>query len=532
MPYPTRRTRRAVGTSLATLCLAVLGACTMVGPDYKQPPTRFDDHWLDNGSGQPIDTAQAAQWWTAFDDATLNNLVQRGYQNNLSLQIAGARVLQARAILAQSIGELYPQQQGINGAYTYTRSSGATGILAELDPSHTTASLGFSLAWELDFWGKYRRAIQANDANFKASIAAYDDALVTLISDIAGSYVQIRTLQAQIAVAQANVKVQQESLRIANARYNAGQTSMLDVQQALTQLNETLATEPQLQAQLRQQKDALAVLLGDTPGSVDGLLGGDGRIPGVPATLTAPIPKDVLRQRPDVRQAELQALAQSAAIGVAKAQLFPSLSLLGSFGFASINTGNNNIGDLFQWNSRAISLGPSLSIPLFNYGQLTNQVRAQDAAFQQSILNYQNVVLSAQQEVQDNLAGYTHGKQAVDALTKANTSATESTRLAMIRYQAGESDYTPVLNAEQAQLRVQNSLVLAQGGLPQSVIGLYRALGGGWQIRGNNDVVPDSMKQEMGKRTDWGSLLDAADPAPGELPSAQDPQKLIRAPQW
>jgi NodT family efflux transporter outer membrane factor (OMF) lipoprotein len=349
--------------------------------------------------------------------------------------------------------------------------------------------------------------VQANDASFLGSIDAYNAALVSLTGSIAQTYVNIRTLQVQIQVAQANIVAQTESLRIATAQFQAGQTSMLDVDQAQTQLGITEATLPTLQSELGTQKDALAVLLGTTPDQIDPLLSHGGAIPTTPDDIAVGIPKDLLRQRPDVQQAELAAATQSAQLGVAKAQLYPALSLTGTFGYESSNAPSASVGDLFQWSSRAVSLGPSVTIPLFNYGQLTNQVRAQDAVFEQSILNYQNTVLQAQQEVQDAITNYVQSRQAVAKLETSTASAIDSTRLAMIRYVDGASDYTTVLTAEQQQLQVQNSLAIAQGNVPLAAISLYTALGGGWQMAISHDPVPDSIKADMSARTNWGGLL-------------------------
>ncbi len=517
---------RILFAAIAPLALA----CCMVGPDFTTPKSEVAAHYqgTENLQAGPVNDAI---WWQNFHDPTLDRLIQAGYENNLSLQIAGVRVLQARAQLAAAVGELYPQQQGAFGNYTYERQSEASPSNIEAAETYlNVAQLGFTANWELDFWGKFRRAIQANDADFLGSIDAYDAALVTLTSDIATSYIAIRTLQAQIQVAQTNIVVQKESLRIANAQFHAGQTSLLDVEQAQTQLGITEATLPTLQAQLGVQEDALAVLLGITPEKVAPLLASSTAIPQAPAGVVVGIPKDLLRQRPDVKQAELAAASQSALIGVAKAQLYPALSLSGTFGWESSSSNRASLGDLFNWSSRAITLGPSVQIPLFNYGQLTNQVRAQDAAFEQSILNYQNIVLQAQQQVQDAITNYVQAQRAVAALDASVQSAVQATNLAMIRYVDGASDYTTVLTVEQAQLQVQNSLAVAQGNVPQSLVSLYAALGGGWQIAQGHDVVPDNIMADMARRTNWGGLLAPENHAAPMTPAQQIKQTYV--PNW
>ncbi len=485
-------------------CL-LLSSC-MVGPNYKEPIKPVVAHWPKKDATVKEAPFTTTKWWRVFNDPVLTSLICQGYHNNLTLQSAGVRVLQTRALLAQSVGQLYPQQQAAIGNFTYYEIGGSE-LQTILPSSFETLSLGFSANWEIDFWGKYRRAIQANDATFLSSIAAYDNALVTLTADIASTYIQIRTYERQIKVTKANIVVQREGLKIARARYNAGQTNLIDVEQAQTELSQTEASLPPLVNNLEQQKNALALLLGTVPNGLDGELRKSKGIPLAPSTVAVGIPIETLARRPDIYQARMEAIAQSAKIGATKANLFPSFALNGTFVFSSNSIGQNSISDIFQWSNRSITAGPAMTWPILNYGQITNAVRAQDAVFQQSILSYINLVLKAQQEVQNSISAYIEAKKAERALTKANTAAIKTLKLAIIRYVDGEVDFTPVLNAEQQQLSVQTSLVNAQANIPLALVSLYRALGGGWQIRGANDVVPQQIKAEMAARTNWGTLL-------------------------
>lgn len=514
-------------TFLLTLCL-LLSAC-MVGPDYQEPQKQVAAHWAKKNPSVKEAPFKDTKWWQEFHDPVLTSIIYQGYRNNLSVQSAGVKVLQARAQLAQAVGNLYPQQQTIVGNYTYTRIGG-TSFQQILPPSFDTALLGFSANWELDFWGKYRRAIQANDAAFLESLAAYDNALVTLNSDVATTYIKIRTYERQIIITKENIVVQKIGLKIAKARFNAGEASLVDVEQALTELTQTEATLPSIITNLQKQKDALAVLLGTIPNDIDKFIQKSHGIPKAPKSVAVGIPKEALARRPDIHQARLDAVAQSATIGAKKASLYPSLSLSGAFAFSSNNIGTNSIGDLFQWSNRNIAAGPGLNWPILNYGQITNAVRAQDAVFQQSLLNYVNLVLKAQQEVQDNITAYIETKKAEQFLSQANTSATKSLKLALIRYKEGETDFTPVLNAEQQQLSVQTSLVNAQGDIPLALVALYRALGGGWEIRGGDDVVSQQIKTEMAARTNWGTLLKQ----PNHQPPVTRKQKIkeLYLPKW
>ncbi|WP_058441294.1 efflux transporter outer membrane subunit [Legionella brunensis] len=508
-------------------CL-LLSAC-MVGPDYKEPAKIVAAHWMQLNSTVKEIPLRNANWWKAFNDPTLTALIYQGYYNNLSLQITGVRVLQTRAQLAQSVGELYPQKQAMVGDYTYNRIGGSS-LQTILPSSFKTAALGFSASWELDFWGKYRRAIRADDATFLASVAAYDNALVTLTSDVASAYVSIRTDEKLIRVTKANIQLQAMSLKIAKSRYKGGQTSLLDVEQAQTELAETEATLPTLISDLQRQKDKLGVLLGIIPNQVDALLKKSYGIPRTPPTVAVSIPLETLIQRPDIHQARLEAVAESEKIGAVKANLYPALSLVGNFSFAANTIGKNSISDIFNWSNRTITAGPQLAWSLLNYGQITNAVRAQDAVFQQVLLKYLNVVLNAQQEVQDNITRYVEAKKSLAFLVQANNSATVSTKLALVRYREGEANYTTVIDVERQQLRVQTSLANAQGEVAQALVALYRSLGGGWQIRGCNDIVPKHIKQEMAARTNWGSLLKETN----HMPPATNKQRIkqLYLPTW
>lgn len=478
----------------------------MVGPDYKEPNKPVAEQWKINDDSISQEPFENRDWWEVFHDDVLTQLIKEGYAGNLSLQSTGVKVLQARAQLAQSVGELYPQQQAMIGNLTYYRTGGSQ-FESVLPTYLATDALGFSTNWELDFWGKYRRAIQSNNASFLASLAAYDHALVTLTSDIASVYIKIRTTQEQIKITTANIQVQIKGFEIAKARHNAGEVSLVDVEQALAELSETQAKLPQFNNELQKQKDALCFLLGMVPNQLDCLLDLEQGIPEAPLSVAVGIPIETIAKRPDIRQSRLNAIAQSELIGATKANLYPSLSLTGTFAFTSNNIAGSSLGNLFDWSNRMYSAGPALNWSILNYGQITNSVRVQDALFQEALLNYVNAVLKAQQEVQDSITAFIEAKVAVRYLTEANRAAVKTLELALIRYREGESDFTPVLNAEQQQLRIQSSLTAALGEVPQALVSLYRSLGGGWEVGIGDDVIPDSIKCEMLKRTDWGTLL-------------------------
>jgi NodT family efflux transporter outer membrane factor (OMF) lipoprotein len=492
----------------ALLGTVALGGCK-VGPNFYRPDSPVAAHWIDappQATPAPVDTVS---WWKLFGDPTLDGLVDAAYHGNLSLQSAAARILQAQAQLNVDIGELFPQQQVLAGGAQYERQAQSQLLAPGQNPIVKSSQLGLSATWELDFWGKYRRAIEADRAAMLASVAAYDSALVSLTAGVASTYVNIRVFEARIKVAQDNLDTQRESLRIAKAQFEAGETSELDVQQAQTQLSQTEAQIPGLQNSLRTNKDSLAVLLGITPDQVDARLGTGATIPSAPAHVADGMPKDLLRRRPDVLQAELAAAAQSAAIGVAKANLFPSFSLAGSFGFVGTNARNGSLGDLFNWDNRAATAGASFVFPILNYGRIVNSVRVQDALFEQAVLTYQNTVLQAQQEVEDARVGFSSAQATLAPLGDAASSARRATELAIVRYKEGAADYTTVLSAEQQELQIEDALASAKGSVPLAVVAVYRALGGGWQLREGQDLLPQKTREEMQHRTNWGGLPDS-----------------------
>jgi NodT family efflux transporter outer membrane factor (OMF) lipoprotein len=525
--------RALKGALLWAMLLISLSACTMVGPDFVQPTADVSQQWVEADDERVrTEPPQYKNWWQVFNDPVLDNLIKTAYEQNLPLRIAGVRVFEARALLGIAIGEWYPQvQQGFGSAIYNRVSENAPSASQSVDGDYSfwQADIGIGASWELDFWGKFRRAIESADANFLSSIAAYDDVLVSLTADVAFTYVLIRTFEERLRIARENLVTQKESLRIAQARFEAGATSERDVQQALTQLNSTESEIPFLETGLRQAQNGLSILLGMPPGQLDDLLDGSSGIPRAPLEVAVGIPAELLRRRPDIRNAELQAAAQSGLIGVAKADLYPSFSLIGSFGFLSSDVGKFDLDDIFLWESRTASFGPSFRWNILNYGQITNTVRVQDARFQELIVNYQNTVLRAQQEVEDGLVAFLKGQERVDLLSKAVEAAKRSADLALIQYREGATDYTTVLTAQQALLSEQDRLAGSQGEVPQGLIAVYRALGGGWEIREGKDFIPLETMAEMKERTNWGGLLK---PAAVQQPPDAKPTASIRTPDW
>jgi len=505
--------------------------CIKVGPDFTPPAVQISKKWLDSDDRRvKAESEQNRYWWRVFKDPLLDKLIEKAYQENLPLRVAGLRVLEARAQLGIAIGDWYPQTQQMFGSLEKIRTSAHVPAAAGASQLNFSQSeIGLQASWELDFWGKFRRAIEASDASLLAAMTDYDSILVSLTADVANSYILIRTVEKRLGIARQNVAAQQESLEIADVRFKGGTTSQRDVEQAKTQLSNTKAAIPSLEIQLRQAKNALSVLLGMPPSTLTGLLQSASEIPVPPPYVAAGIPADLLRRRPDIKSVELEAAAQCAQIGVAKADLLPALSLNGTFGLMSSDVGKFKLEDMFQWRSREGSGGIGFQWNVLNYGRLTNQVRVQDARFQEVLITYQNAVLRAQQEVEDSLVAFLQTQERASVLTESTEAAKRSLEIAVLQYRQGITDFTTVLIAQLALLNAQDSLANTLGDISHNLVGVYRALGGGWQIREGNDFVPESIKREMAKRTDWGNLLK---PTADISAVKEKHDTLVRPPVW
>jgi NodT family efflux transporter outer membrane factor (OMF) lipoprotein len=439
------------------------------------------------------------RWWQhAFADPVLDQLIQQALQNNLTLRSAGLRVLQSQQQLAIAIGNQYPQQQQISAKAQREQENGTRS---------NDYDVGFNLTWELDFWGRFQRQIESASANLDVSVANYDEAMVSLVAQVAQSYLLLRTFQDRLAIARENIKLQEESLRIAQAKLNAGDTSELDVDQATSLLYSTRANLPALEVSLQQTKNALALLLGESPQDFNKLAANMGVIPTSTPAVALGMPQDLIRQRPDVRTAERQLAAQSAEIGFALAELYPSFSIGGSIGSNAMETDDlfSNEGEVwnifggFQWN-------------VLNYGRLQSNVRLQDARFQQLLVDYQFTVLQAQVDVENAIVAYIKTHQQVKEYRLAETAAQLAVNVSTAQYQDGLVDFNTVITNLNALATQQDLLASTRGEVATSLVQVYRSLGGGWQIRDDRDPVdllPAGMKETMKQRTGaWEGVLD------------------------
>ncbi|HWL08476.1 MAG TPA: efflux transporter outer membrane subunit [Planctomicrobium sp.] len=461
-----------------------------VGPNYKRPAVPVADEWIDSQDPKvSSESANLQSWWLVFQDPILDNLIQTSYQQNLTLREVGFRVAEAQAQRGVVAGQLFPQSQELLGEFNRFDRSTQTALFPQLPPGSPFSNLGAtrynnwrigsSLAWELDFWGRYRRAIDAADARLDASVEDYDDALVLLIGEVASTYIELRTFDQRLMVARQNAELQNESVRVAQARFDAmAVDSELDTPQAKSNLGNTLAAVEALEISRRRSQNRLAVLMGVPPHDLTYLLGDSAEIPVPPDVVTAGVPAELIWKRPDVRRAERLVAAQSEEIGIAQAELYPHISINGMLSWEA-----GRFSDIFKGGAFGGSIGPSFRWNVLNYGRLLNNIRVQDARFQQLIANYQQTVLTANEEAENAIVAYLHFADQVRVLEESARQAMDAERVAQIKYREGEIDFNRLFTVQQLLLAQQESLAGARGNAAQSLVDLYRALGGGWEIR-------------------------------------------------
>ena len=494
------------------ICLLTVG-CAAIGPDFEKPQAPVVEDWTSDNPVISRDSMDLREWWTVFNDPVLNQLIEEAFQQNLPLQLTGLRILEARARLGVAEGNRYPQVQQISGTASTNQVSENTPNFSPIaDTSFNSYEFGFDAAWEIDFWGRIGRGIEAADASLNSSYADYDDARVSLAAEVARIYVSIRTLQTQLELARENVVLQTESLRIAQIRFDNGATSNLDVQQAKSNLTSTQASIPALTSSLYQAINGLAVLMGKPPGKLklDPIY--NSGIPVAPALIATGIPSELLRRRPDVRSAEFQAASQSALVGVAEGDLYPRFALFGSIGVQASDTGSSDAGDLFSSDSVFYSAGPTFSWNIFNYGQIRNNVRVEDARYQQTLVNYQDTVLRAYQETEDAMIGFLQAQIEARFREQSAVAAQRATELANIQYREGATDFQRVIDSERSLVAQQDAWTTARGNIALNLIALYKALGGGWSPPDENtsdrDYVSEETRKTMTERTNWGDILE------------------------
>jgi NodT family efflux transporter outer membrane factor (OMF) lipoprotein len=497
----------------------LLAACAPVGPDFVRPDAPTNPAWLQQEL-ELYDTSapELADWWKQLDDPILDRLIELALTQNNNLRIVGLRVIEAQAALAIARGNQYPQQQVVVGDATAVGASESNANTTAGDLSFTQFNLGASVSWEIDFWGRFRRGVEAADASLLASIADFDDARLLLIAAVADTYIAIRATEEQLQLARESVAIQRRSYDIVRLLYENGEKSELDALQAETLLLSSEATIPNLEATLQQARNALSVLLGLPPQEVREGLVGEGLLPKLPDNVSVGIPANLLRQRPDVRGAELNAIAQNAVVGISTANLYPSFSLNGFIGLAAsgntdtTRTGDSGIGELFRAESLTYSVGPAFVWPFLNYGRIRNDIRVQDARLQQALIAYRETVLQAAREVEDAMIALARARETDSLLGKTVDVAQRSADISMLRYNEGFADYQRVLNAQQSLFGAQQRYAANRGAVLSNYVAVFRSLGGGWQTVEPRRYIDDATRQQMEERTNWGDLLENPPP--------------------
>jgi len=463
----------------------LLSACT-VGPDYRVPTAPLAAQWSKASVGTPAVPSDLATWWRGFHDATLDKLVDRAIAGNLDLQLAQARIREARASRVSTASALWPS---LTGTASGTRShgvAGAAGSGAEGGgpgggsgkPQIVTQNLfqvGLDSIWELDIFGGTRRNIESAGANLAATVEDQRATLVSLLGELATDYVDLRSAQARLQIARDALTSEKDTLALTQAKLQAGLGSALDVAQAQAVVATTRAAIPGLQTTARESIHALSVLTGAPPETLASELAPSAPVPVLSTAVTLGLPAELLRHRPDVRAAERRVAKANADIGVAVANEYPSFSLTGSVGLNA-----SRISDLGDTTARTWSFGPSVTLPIFNAGKLAADVDVNRALWDQAVITYRSTVLAAAQEVEDAITSYENEREHQTTLGQSVVSYRDALSLSRDLYSRGLTSFLNVLDAERSLYTTQDQLAQSDAALSTDMVALFKALGGGW----------------------------------------------------
>lgn len=465
----------------ALIGVLVLSGCAAVGPDYEPPKMPVPRQWTETTAATG---SQPDKWWKTFNDPVLDRLIGDAITSNLDLKLALERVKDARALRSATIAAGLPSldaKSNVSRRFNNTTSpasqtgtssvGGGFGIGNQLI---NIFQLGFDAQWELDFFGGFRRAIEAADATIEVEVENSRDVRVTLLGEVARNYIELRANQQLAAITRENLQAQQETLELTQIRQQTGLANMLEVTQAQAQAATTEAQLPNYETLAKQAMHALGVLLGKEPGALTVLLERQGAIPNA-SQVIANLPSELLQRRPDIRRAERQLAVANASVGVATAELYPKINLA-----AFIGLQNTTITD-FTPLGKSWSAAGSLTMPIFNWGKLNANIDSKKAQYEQTFLSYQSTVLSAFKEVEDALIAYSKEQERRKALAKAVAANQLAVQLANERYRKGLTAFLDVLTSQTALYQAQNSLISSESRLSSNLIALYKALGGGWE---------------------------------------------------
>ncbi|WP_339533072.1 efflux transporter outer membrane subunit [Pseudomonas mucidolens] len=466
---------------LLTLSLCSLGACTL-GPDFQRPPAPQLTQWSTPQGRQAASRAVTElleqRWWDVFHDEQLSALVRRALDDNLDLKLASSRLQQSRALRQVTTAERYPNVDA--GADYGRKRNSAKGLN---DPSghngHSAFNLwdaGFSASWELDFWGRVKRQTEAADATLQVAENDRRAVLLSVLAETAQDYIQLRGVQNTRSVTEQNLDVARHSLKLSKLRLGDGVATDLDVAEAAAQVAAIEARLPDLQQRQDQLINALSLLMGQAPQALYTQLSKQAAVPQTRRQVAIGLPSQLAQRRPDIRQAEARLHAATASVGVAKADFYPRITLTGNLGSQAMQ-----LSDLGSWGSRTFAFGPQLSLPIFNGGRLQGMLDLREAQQQEAALIYQQTVLRAWHEIDDQLSRYNASQLRRDSLAEA----VRQNRIALVtaqqQYVEGVVDFVNVLTVQSALLATQEQWVESSTGVSLAMVGLYKALGGGWE---------------------------------------------------
>lgn len=461
-----------IGVGMSLVGALLTAGCMTVGPDYAAPTPPTPEAWQ-APAGDSAETLE--EWWKVFKDPALESLVEDVRAGNRDLAAAAARMDAYAASYGMARADYYPAVAGQAGA-GWDRQSERVHVPEAYEATDNPAWLyqaGFTMTWELDLWGRVRRSVESAKGQLDASLEDYRNMQVMLLAQAASEYVQLRTLQKRLAYAEENIALQEETLKVVKGRYEAGLTGELDVRQAEMNLAATRAQVPSLRSGAASAKNALCLLTGRLPGAIDAL-GGEGEVPAA-TELPGLLPAELLRRRPDVRSAERRLAAQTAKIGVAKADFFPKLALNGTFALASTYG-----SDFASTAAQDFNAGPSLSWAIFNAGKIRNHVRAEEAATRAALADYERTVLAAYGECEGALDAYANEGERLESLREAVDAAEKTVGLVGELYRSGLVDFQGVLDSQRQLSQYQDSLAQSMGQSAAGLVAVYKAFGGGW----------------------------------------------------
>ncbi|MEW6260259.1 MAG: efflux transporter outer membrane subunit [Thermodesulfobacteriota bacterium] len=457
------------------------GGCMTPGPSYEPSRVELPAVWHSApGDSSDVDIDKGlARWWERFDDPLLTSLIERAFDANVGLRAAEARIREARAV-RRGVASGEGPHVSVDGSYKNVHSPSSASVRAIGSDGYETNQYqaGFDTSWEIDLFGGIRRAVEAADADIDAQVEAVRGVRVSLAAEVASAYVDLRTAQQRLIVAKSALETQKRTLDLTQKRYRAGLVTRLDVVNAEAQVASTESTLPVLEVSFRQAAYALAVLLGKAPGELDAELSHPAAIPCVLNRVPVGVPADLSRRRPDIRKAEAAVHAATARIGVATADLFPKVYLMGNVGYQSTSAST-----LLDWSSRFWSIGPSISLPVFDSGKIRSNIAVKEAQQEQALLNYRQTVLTALQEVEYALTAATKEASRQDALRKAVEANRRALDLALRLYSGGQTDFLNVLQAEKALYASEDTLYQSFRTVSTQLVALYKALGGGWEAQ-------------------------------------------------